>query len=95
MSGPPLSPEAFGEQLHVSRETLERLTVYLELLRRWQRAINLVGPATLVDPWRRHFLDCAQLAARIPPARRAWSIWAAAPDFPAWCWRSWECAGWI
>jgi 16S rRNA (guanine527-N7)-methyltransferase len=66
LSGAPLSPEAFGEELDVSRETLERLTVYLELLRRWQRAINLVGPATLADPWRRHFLDCAQLAALVP-----------------------------
>ena len=66
ISGQPLSPEAFAERLHVSRETLKRLTVYLELLRRWQRAINLVGPATLVDPWRRHFLDCGQLAGRVP-----------------------------
>jgi 16S rRNA (guanine527-N7)-methyltransferase len=66
MPRPPLSPEAFGEQLHVSRETLERFTIYLELLRRWQRAINLVGRATLADPWRRHFLDCAQLAASVP-----------------------------
>jgi 16S rRNA (guanine527-N7)-methyltransferase len=63
---PPLSREAFGEQLGVSRETLERLTVYLELLRRWQPAINLVGSATLVDPWRRHFLDCAQLIEHLP-----------------------------
>ena len=62
----PLSREEFGAQLHVSRETLERLTVYLELLCRWQPAINLVGAATLADPWRRHFLDCGQLAARIP-----------------------------
>ena len=29
MSGQPLSPEAFAERLHVSRETLQRLTVYL------------------------------------------------------------------
>jgi 16S rRNA (guanine527-N7)-methyltransferase len=64
----PLSPEAFAKQLDVSRETLERLTVYLDLLRRWQAAINLVGPATLADPWRRHFLDSAQLAAHLPPA---------------------------
>ncbi len=63
---PPLSREAFGEQLGVSRETLERLTVHLDLLCRWQRAINLVGPATLADPWRRHFLDSAQLARHLP-----------------------------
>jgi 16S rRNA (guanine527-N7)-methyltransferase len=66
MSQRPLSREEFGAQLHVSRETLERLTVYLELLRRWQPAINLVGAATLADPWRRHFLDSAQLAAHVP-----------------------------
>jgi 16S rRNA (guanine527-N7)-methyltransferase len=62
----PLSCEAFGEQLGVSRETLERLTVFLDLLRRWQPAINLVGSATLTDPWRRHVLDSAQLAAHVP-----------------------------
>ena len=65
---PPLSREAFGEQLGVSRETLERLTVHLDLLRRWQPAINLVGPATLADPWRRHFLDSAQLVKHLPDA---------------------------
>jgi len=67
MPGRPLSREAFAEQLNVSRETLERLTVYLELLERWQRSINLVGAATMADPWRRHFLDSAQLAAHVPP----------------------------
>jgi 16S rRNA (guanine527-N7)-methyltransferase len=64
----PLSREAFGEQLGVSRETLQRLTVYLDLLQRWQPAINLVGPGTLADPWRRHVLDSAQLAAHLPAA---------------------------
>jgi 16S rRNA (guanine527-N7)-methyltransferase len=64
----PLSREAFGEQLGVSRETLDRLTVHLDLLRRWQPAINLVGPATLADPWRRHILDSAQLVAHLPAA---------------------------
>jgi 16S rRNA (guanine527-N7)-methyltransferase len=62
----PLRREELGEQLGVSRETLERLTVYLDLLRRWQPAINLVGPATLADPWRRHVLDSGQLAAHLP-----------------------------
>jgi len=50
----------------VSRETLERLSAYLELLQRWQRAINLVGARTLKDPWRRHILDCAQLVEHVP-----------------------------
>jgi 16S rRNA (guanine527-N7)-methyltransferase len=66
MAERPLCREAFGDLLGVSRETLERLCVYLALLRRWQPAINLVGPASLADPWRRHFLDCGQLAAHVP-----------------------------
>jgi 16S rRNA (guanine527-N7)-methyltransferase len=64
----PLSREAFGDQLGVSRETLERLTIHLELLRRWQPAGNLVGLTTLTDPWRRHILDSVQLAVRVPAA---------------------------
>ena len=63
---PALSPEGFAERIAVSRETLQRLTVYLELLGRWQRAINLVGAASLADPWRRHVLDSAQLLAHLP-----------------------------
>lgn len=59
--GGALSAEEAGELLGVSRETLERLQAYLDLLARWQKVINLVGPATLADPWRRHILDSAQL----------------------------------
>jgi 16S rRNA (guanine527-N7)-methyltransferase len=68
MAEPPLGRESFAASLGVSRETLERLTLHLDLLQRWQRAINLVGPATLADPWRRHILDSAQLLAHLPPA---------------------------
>lgn len=57
----PLSAEEVGQQLRVSRETLARCVTYLDLLDRWQRRINLVGPATLADPWRRHILDSGQL----------------------------------
>jgi 16S rRNA (guanine527-N7)-methyltransferase len=57
----PLTRAEAGAQLGVSRETLDRLQVYLDLLARWQSRINLVGPATLADPWRRHILDCGQL----------------------------------
>ncbi|MEM6491500.1 MAG: 16S rRNA (guanine(527)-N(7))-methyltransferase RsmG, partial [Pseudomonadota bacterium] len=50
----------------VSRETSDRLGLYLDLLRRWNRTINLVGPSTLSDPWRRHILDSTQLAPMLP-----------------------------
>jgi 16S rRNA (guanine527-N7)-methyltransferase len=61
----PLTRDEAGELLNVPRETLDRLEAYLDLLARWQRRINLVGPATLADPWRRHVVDCGQL----------WRLW--------------------
>ena len=54
-------PGEAGELLRVPRETLDRLQAYLDLLARWQRRINLVGSATLADPWRRHVVDSGQL----------------------------------
>ena len=63
---PPLDAAGFAELVPVSRETLERLTLHLDLLRHWQKAINLVGASTLADPWRRHVLDSAQLYRHLP-----------------------------
>jgi 16S rRNA (guanine527-N7)-methyltransferase len=63
----PLTPEGFARELDVSRETIERLAIHLDLLERWQGAINLVGPKALRDPWRRLFLDSAQLWRHLPP----------------------------
>ena len=54
--------------INVSRETLQRLETYAALLVKWQAKINLVGPATLPDLWRRHFLDSAQLLPLLPAA---------------------------
>jgi 16S rRNA (guanine527-N7)-methyltransferase len=66
----PLTPEGLAALLPVSRETLDRLARYLDLLARWQRTINLVAPSTLADPWRRHVLDSAQLFPLLPPGCR-------------------------
>lgn len=59
-------PEAFRAQTGVSRETLGLLVAYVDLLRRWQEKINLVGAATLDHLWHRHMLDSAQLLALLP-----------------------------
>jgi 16S rRNA (guanine527-N7)-methyltransferase len=56
-----LSPEEFAQAAAVSRETLAHFVTYQELLTKWQRRINLIGPATVKDIWGRHFLDSAQL----------------------------------
>ena len=51
----------------VSRETNDQLEALVSTLVRWQKAINLVGKATIEDVWTRHVLDSAQLALLIPP----------------------------
>ena len=57
----PLTAAGFAELVDVSRETQERLAAYVALLTKWNAKINLVGPATLPDVWRRHILDSAQI----------------------------------
>lgn len=61
-----MSPEEFQQATGVSRETVERLAAYAELLVKWQARINLVGPDTLPDLWRRHLLDSAQVFPHLP-----------------------------
>ena len=56
-----MTPEDVRAATDVSRETLIRLEAYVELLAKWQKAVNLVGPSTLKDVWRRHILDSLQL----------------------------------
>jgi 16S rRNA (guanine527-N7)-methyltransferase len=63
----PLSAEAAGDLLALDGETIARLARHLDLVRRWQPRINLVGASTLKDPWRRHVVDSAQLLPLLPP----------------------------
>jgi len=66
----------------VSRETVDRLTRYIEVLERWQRRINLVGASTLADPWRRHMLDSAQLVPLLPAGARSLVDLGSGAGFP-------------
>ena len=71
MPADPLTPEAFAANAGVSRETLDRLRLYADLLCKWQKAINLVSTASLADLWRRHIWDSAQLLPHIPKDSRS------------------------
>lgn len=53
--------------LNVSRESLERLEIYVATLESWQKRINLIGPNTVDAIWQRHILDGAQLLQFLPP----------------------------
>jgi 16S rRNA (guanine527-N7)-methyltransferase len=45
----------------VPRETLERLTIFVELLKKWQNHFNLVSRGTIDNIWERHIADSLQL----------------------------------
>lgn len=65
-----MKPNDFAATTGVSRETLDRLQRYADLLVKWNARINLVGQGTLPDLWRRHMLDSAQLFPLIPEGAR-------------------------
>ncbi|MDQ2102944.1 16S rRNA (guanine(527)-N(7))-methyltransferase RsmG [Azospirillum isscasi] len=73
---------AFQAETGVSRETLDRLAAYEATLRKWQPKINLVGPSTLPDAWRRHFLDSAQLHPLLPEGARVLVDLGSGAGFP-------------
>lgn len=50
-------PDNSNFKLDVSRETIDRLILYSDLVRKWNPAINLVAKSTLEDIWSRHILD--------------------------------------
>lgn len=68
----PLTRTGFSAAMGgIEEDILDRLEIYIRLLAKWQKAINLVGPKTLEDPWRRHILDSAQLIDLVGAAEGA------------------------
>lgn len=66
-----MTPEAVYQALPgLDPAARPKLDTYVDLLKKWQKSINLVGPKTLEDPWRRHILDSAQLSPLIPVESR-------------------------
>ena len=85
MTGQPgriVSVESFREVFAVSRETTERLATYEALVRAWQKAVNLVSPATLDDIWHRHIADSAQLLNFAPQGAKSWLDLGSGGGFP-------------
>ena len=65
----------------VSRETLERLEVFVDQLLLWQEKINLVAESTLPLLWTRHISDSLQLLPLAPEAR-VWVDFGSGAGFP-------------
>lgn len=67
-----MPPDAIAalDRLGVSRESRQRLELYVDLLLSWQKTINLIGPATAGTVWQRHILDSLQLLPLLPEGTR-------------------------
>ncbi len=74
-------PAALLDRKNVSRETLDRLKLYADLLRRWNPTVNLVSPASLDHLWSRHILDSAQILD-LSPAAATWADLGSGGGFP-------------
>lgn len=51
---------------NVSRETLQDLQTFHDILLKWQKAINLISSNTIQEVWHRHIADSIQLIPHIP-----------------------------
>src|SRR5262249_49165537 len=66
---------------HVSRETSQRLTRFVELLLDRQQRMNLIASSTIPHVWTRHVADSLQLLPLAPQARR-WTDLGSGGGFP-------------
>jgi len=66
----------------VSRETLARLDVFVDLLLDWQRTTQLIASSTVPQLWTRHISDSLQLLDLAPAAARIWVDLGSGGGFP-------------
>ncbi len=71
-----------GANCPVSRETLDKLSAFAELVREETDRQNLVARATLDQLWERHFLDSAQLIRFAPAPISRWVDLGTGAGFP-------------
>ncbi len=72
----------FQAATDVSRETLEKLQIYAELLKKWTKRINLVSPSSIPNLWSRHFLDSAQMLSITQVEGDYWADLGSGGGFP-------------
>ena len=73
---------ALPDWLDVSRETHQRLRDLLDLVAKWNPAINLVACGTLANGWQRHILDSAQIFACVDQPSGIWADLGSGAGFP-------------
>jgi len=56
-----MNQEELLSRLNVSRETMDRLKIFEEVIQKWNPKINLVSKNSLEDLWKRHIIDSIQV----------------------------------
>ncbi len=67
---------------NVSRETMDRLARFRELVIRWNPRINLVAPSTISQFDTRHIEDCLQISKHANPESGIWADLGSGGGFP-------------
>ena len=76
-----MTDDDLQQYLNVSRETLNRLKLFADLLVKWNRRINLVSRNSQTDLWERHIADSIHVF-RAAPAARYWVDLGSGGGFP-------------
>nr|RDS93612.1 16S rRNA (guanine(527)-N(7))-methyltransferase RsmG [Cereibacter sphaeroides f. sp. denitrificans] len=74
--------ESVLAQLDVSRETSNKLSHFVALVEKWNKAVNLIGRSTVDSIWTRHVLDSAQLRVHLALRPRLWLDLGSGSGFP-------------
>ena len=68
-------------QLIVSRETIDRLDAFVDVLFRWSTVKNLISSRSWPNVWTRHILDSAAIVPYLPKGRQ-WADLGSGAGFP-------------
>ncbi len=58
--------DEFSEKINLPLAVYNNLELYVDLLKKWQKSINLISKNTIDDIWDRHIIDSVQLVKCIP-----------------------------
>ena len=70
------------DDLDVSRETVNNLNTYVDILTKWNTTINLVSKESIKDVWDRHILDSGQLFKFVTHDVKKWLDIGSGAGFP-------------
>ena len=74
--------QALGGARLVGATTVARIEQFIELVLKWNSAINLVGRSTALQIWERHVLDSVQIFKCAAPDQRVWLDLGSGGGFP-------------